>query len=50
MVRQNGVLRAGTSGAAIHPDAEATTRPASDIGYRVIVVRECCASNSEDHN
>jgi len=30
---------------------EATARHASDLGYRVIVVRECCASNSdENHN
>jgi nicotinamidase-related amidase len=25
---------------------EATTRHAADIGYRVIVVSDCCASNS----
>ncbi|MFQ5899087.1 MAG: cysteine hydrolase family protein [Candidatus Methylomirabilia bacterium] len=30
---------------------ETTARHASDLGYRVIVVRECCASNSdENHN
>jgi len=96
MVRQNNMLRAGTTGAEIHPEVrpqatepvlnktcvdpflttglgqllhtldvntlilmglwtnyvvEATARHASDVGYRVIVVREGCASNSdENHN
>ncbi|MBI2371387.1 MAG: cysteine hydrolase [Deltaproteobacteria bacterium] len=95
MVRQNGMLRAGTAGAEIHADVrpqegepvlnktcvdpflttnldqllhnldantlvlmglwtnfvvEATARHASDLGYRVIVVRECCASNSDENH
>ena len=29
---------------------EATARHASDVGYRVIVVRECCASNTEENH
>lgn len=29
---------------------EATARHAADVGYRVIVVRECCASNDEQNH
>ncbi len=29
---------------------EATTRHAADMGYRVVVVRECCASNNEENH
>lgn len=29
---------------------EATARHAADLGYRVIVVRECCASNTDENH
>lgn len=29
---------------------EATARHAADVGYRVVVVRECCASNSDENH
>jgi nicotinamidase-related amidase len=29
---------------------EATARHAADVGYRVIIVRECCASNDEQNH
>ena len=29
---------------------EATARHGADMGYQVIVVRECCASNNEENH
>ena len=95
MLRENGMLRAGSPGAEIHPEVaplpdeivlnktgvdpfvttgldtvlrnaraealvlmglwtnwvvEGTARHASDLGYRVLVVRDCCASNTAENH
>ena len=48
LLRIKGISTLVLTGAATNWAVEGTAREASDLGYRVVVLRDCCAAMTDE--